>query len=151
MAVNSTRGAQRRCMARRIQHLSEDDAEKLLAEFRYGSFDEPVCPRCGSKNFHYRRKSRRQWRCRHAECGHTFSVTSGTRLDNHKLTFKQILELLVHVEAAPKGVTLHSTSNAVCLVEKCSDLRRLFVATQDVSPRVILAVSCHARRTCAGG
>jgi len=107
-------------MARRLQDISEEEAEKLLAEIRYGSFQEPICPRCGSKDFHYRRRTRKQWRCRHVECGHTFSVTSGTRLDNHKLSFRQILRLLLHAEAAPKGVTLASISNAVCLVEKCS-------------------------------
>lgn len=145
MATNPTRGAMRRCMARRIQHLSEDDAEKLLAELRYGSFEEPVCPRCASKDHHYRRKSRRQWRCRHAECGHTFSVTSGTRLDNHKLSFRQILRLLVHVEAAPKGVTLQSTSNAVCLVEKCSaqNLMKIREAVLENSDRSMLSGIIH--------
>lgn len=118
--TKSVRGAARRDMARLIQDITEDEAEMILAEYRFGSRELQCCPSCGSVARHYRRRTRRQWRCRHIECGHTFSVTSGTAWDSHKLSYRQLLRFLVHVEAAPKGTTLVATSNAVGMTEKCS-------------------------------
>lgn len=119
-ARGTPRGAARRDFASKTQYFSEDEAEMMLAEFRWLSSDQQVCPRCGALDRHTRIASRRQWRCRHQGCGHTFSVTSGTRLDNCKLSYRQIIRLLVQVEASPKGATLAGTSNAVCITEKTS-------------------------------
>ncbi|WP_077441468.1 IS1595 family transposase [Rhodanobacter sp. C01] len=119
-SCNSMRGAARRDFARQVQYFTEDEAEQMLAEFRWLSPDQQICPSCGVLDHHYRIASRRQWRCRHVGCGHTFSVTSGTRFDSHKISFRKIIRLLIHAEASPKGSTLVATSNAVCMVEKCS-------------------------------
>ncbi len=116
----TTRGAARRDFARKTQYISEAEAERVLAELRWLSPDQQICPRCGVLDKHFRIASRRQWRCRHDGCGHTFSLTSGTRLDNCKLSFRQIIDLLIHVEASPKGTNLVAASNAVCMTEKGS-------------------------------
>jgi hypothetical protein len=44
---NSVRGALRRDLARETQYFSEDEAEQLLAEIRWQSPDQQVCPNCG--------------------------------------------------------------------------------------------------------
>jgi transposase-like protein len=116
--AQTPRGAARRDMARLIHDMTEDEAEMILAEYRFGSRELQCCPGCGAIARHYRRRTRRQWRCRYAACGHTFSVTSGTTLDSSKLTYRQILRFLVHFEASPKGVGLVSATNAVGLTEK---------------------------------
>ena len=54
------------------------------------------------------------------ECGHTFSVVSGTRFDASRLTNIQRLKLLVRFEAAPKGRTLVDLSGLVGMTEKCA-------------------------------
>ncbi|MFK2878728.1 IS1595 family transposase [Rhodanobacter hydrolyticus] len=114
----TTRGAARRNFACEAQYFTEEQAEQKLAEFRWQSPDQQVCPQCGVLDRHHRIKGRRQWRCRHKGCGHTFSVTSGTSLDRCRLSCRQIVRLLIHFEASPKGTTLVSTSNAVCITEK---------------------------------
>lgn len=118
--TKTVRGAARRDMARDISKMDEGQAEAFMAELRFGDPDRQVCPRCGLIDHHYRVPKRRQWRCRNAGCAHTFSVTSGTRLDSCKLSYLQVLRLLAHYESAPKGATLVGTSNAVCMTEKCS-------------------------------
>lgn len=116
--AKAVRGAARRDMARLIHDMTEDEAEMILAEYRFGSREFQCCPGCGAIAQHYRRRTRRQWQCRFAACKHTFSVKSGTALDSSKLTYRQILRFLVHFEASPKGVGLVSATNAVGLSEK---------------------------------
>lgn len=47
-----------------ISELSEDEAWMLLAQMRWASTTEQVCPDCGAVDNHYVRRSRRQWRCK---------------------------------------------------------------------------------------
>lgn len=139
MANNPTRGAARRAFSKKLQGMSEDQAEMILANARWGSEDHQGCPRCGTFAVHYRRRTRRQWRCRITGCGHVFSVTSGTRLDNHKLRFLQILRLIVSFEASPKGVTLARVANDVGMTEKSAQqnlfkVREVIRDFADLSP-----------------
>lgn len=115
---NPTRGAKRRELSRVLSRFSEDDAEHYFAAIRFGSDTRQACPHCGTLANHYRLPRRRQWRCRSVECGHTFSVVSGTRFDASHLTNKQRLDLLVRFEAAPKGRTLADLSGLVGMTEK---------------------------------
>lgn len=117
---NGTRGAVRRELARAIMKMNDDEAESFLAAIRFDDEVQQTCPQCGLTGRHYRISSRRQWRCRDAGCGYTFSVTSGTRLDQAKLSPIQILRFLSHFESCPKGTTLVGVSNAACMTEKCS-------------------------------
>lgn len=139
MKAKRVRGAARRDLARRIHDMTEDQAEMLLAEFRFGSSEYQCCPKCGAWAKHYRRQTRRQWRCRYIQCAHTFSVTSGTAWDNRKLSYLQLLRFLVYVEAAPKGVTLEATSVAGPMSEKCArqnlmKMREAFMVYADHTP-----------------
>ena len=52
---------------------------------------------------HYFIKIRRQWRCR--DCNHTFSVTSGTIFDSHKLPLKVYLAAIAIYCNAVKGLS----------------------------------------------
>lgn len=139
MRAKPVRGAARRDMARLIHDMSEDQAEMLLAEYRFGSREYQCCPKCGAWAQHYRRRTRRQWRCRYIQCAHTFSVTSGTAWDSRKLSYRQLLRFLVHVEASPKGTTLVATSVAAQMTEKCAyqnlmKVREAFMVHADHSP-----------------
>ena len=59
-----------------IMRLSDDEAFEMFKAARWEG-GEPVCPQCGGIE-HYWLKTRKQWRCKHKECNHSFSVTSGT-------------------------------------------------------------------------
>jgi transposase-like protein len=61
---------------REVFAMSDDQAFEAFREVRWGRDGEPVCPACGVVERHWFLPSRCQWRCR--DCGHTFSVTSGT-------------------------------------------------------------------------
>jgi rubredoxin len=66
--------------------LSNDEAFELFREVRWGAGDEVACPTCGVIGKHYFQRTRKQWRCK--DCGHTFSVTSGTIFAFHKLPLR---------------------------------------------------------------
>ncbi|MBS0217672.1 MAG: IS1595 family transposase [Proteobacteria bacterium] len=93
-----------RNFAKAISALTEDEAENLLSRSRWDSDTKQMCPKCGSFRRHYRRAKRRQWRC--ADCTRVFSVTSGTALHGHKLTFCQIVSLVLIFESGAKGTAL---------------------------------------------
>lgn len=145
MANKSTRGAARRGFSKKLQGISEEQAEMILAKVRWGSEDHQGCPRCGTFARHYRRRARRQWRCREAGCGHVFSVTSGTRFDNHKLRFCQMLRLIVSFEASPKGITLARLANDVGMTEKSAhqNLHKIREAIRDFADRSPLKGLIH--------
>lgn len=117
----------------------------ILASARWGSSDKQGCPHCGTFAKHYRRRTRRQWRCRDVACGHVFSVTSGTRFDNHKLTFFQILRLIVSFEVSPKGITLARLANDVGMTEKSAqqNLMKIREAIRDFANRSLLQGLIH--------
>lgn len=54
--------------------MTDDEARLFLAEQRWGSRDQQICPECGAVDAHYDIRTRNQWRCK--ECTRTFSVTS---------------------------------------------------------------------------
>ncbi len=65
----------------RVMQMSNDEAFAMFRELRWGKGEDvPVCGVIGKHAF---RHDRKQWKC--ADCGHTFSVTSGTIFANHKL------------------------------------------------------------------
>ncbi len=137
MANQPTRGAARRYFSKQIRHYNEDQAEATLAEFRWGCTDRQACPKCGVLAQHFRIKTRRQWRCISAECTHTFSITSGTRFDNCKLTRLQLLQLAEAFEGSPKGITLVRLARALCINEKAAqqNLMKIREAIRDNADR----------------
>jgi transposase-like protein len=84
-----------------ISDLSEEEARMLLAEMRWGSATEQVCPDCGVIDSHYVIRTRRQWRCKH--CKFTFSVTSRTPFADHKISHKKLLIALFIFTVHQKG------------------------------------------------
>jgi transposase-like protein len=83
--------------------MSDDQALEAFREVRWGRDGEPVCPACGVVERHWFLSSRRQWRCQ--DCGHTFSVTSGTIFAHHKLPLQIYLGAIVIYANAAKGLS----------------------------------------------
>jgi len=80
-----------KALLREIDSMSEREAEDVLAYHRWN--DGPtICPKCGATGA-YRVETRRKYECN--ECRHQFTVTSGTPLASHKLTFKQCLKVII--------------------------------------------------------
>lgn len=71
-----------------IGAMTDEEARMFLAELRWGSAEEQVCPDCGVVDRHYNIRTRQQWRCKH--CFHTFSVTSGTPFADRKLGYRKL-------------------------------------------------------------
>ncbi len=70
--------------------MSEDDAYMEFRKARWPETDgwPPCCPACGTVKIY--ETKRRRFRCSSYECRVDFTVTSGTILASHKLSFHQI-------------------------------------------------------------
>lgn len=88
---------------RKVSNMTKAEAFAVFKELRWGDGDEIACPCCGAIGEHPFRKDRLQWRCR--DCGHTFSVTSGTIFAHHKLGLKVYLEAIAIFANAAKGIS----------------------------------------------
>jgi len=86
-----------------VMQMTEGEAFSVFKELRWGKGDAVACPCCGVVADHAFRRDRRQWRCR--DCGHTFSVTSGTIFANHKLSLKTYLAAIALYANAAKGMS----------------------------------------------
>ena len=86
-----------------IMRLSDDQAFEMFKSARWEN-GEPVCPQCGGVE-HYWIKTRKQWRCKHKECKHSFSVTSGTIFANHKLPLQTYLCAIALYSNCAKGMS----------------------------------------------
>lgn len=83
--------------------LSDNEAFALFKEVRWGKGEEVACPVCGVIGKHYFKLTRKQWQCK--DCGHTFSVTSGTVFAFHKLPLKVYLAAIAIFTNAVKGIS----------------------------------------------
>lgn len=72
-----------------ITALTDEQARMMLAQLRWGSSEEQVCPVCAVIDKHHNIRTRKQWRCKH--CHTTFSVTTGTPFADHKLGYRKLL------------------------------------------------------------
>ncbi len=95
--------AARTLSVREVFELNDEEAFDLLRELRWGKGEEVVCPDCGVVERHWFVSSRRQWRCK--DCGHTFSVTSGTIFAHHKLPLRVYLAAVAIYTNAVKGLS----------------------------------------------
>lgn len=86
-----------------IMRLSDDQAFELFKEARWQN-GEPVCPQCGGVE-HYWFRTTKQWRCKHKECKHKFSVTSSTIFANHKLPLTTYLAAIALYSNCAKGMS----------------------------------------------
>lgn len=98
-----------------VEHLSEDQVHALFAQQRWSVYGEgkQVCPECGAIDSHYVVHRRHQWRCKAKGCARTFSVTTGTKLQDHKLPLKKILQIMVLYLTAVKGISASQMARTV--------------------------------------
>ena len=68
-------------------------ARIALEELFWGYRGKQVCWKCGVLDKHYKVSTRGQYRCKH--CNHTFSVTSGTPFKDRKISYSNLLFVIV--------------------------------------------------------
>lgn len=88
---------------RQVFELSDAQAFEIFKEVRWGKGDDVTCPRCGVIRNHYFVRVRKQWRCK--DCGHSFSVTSGTIFAHHKLPLRIYLAAIAIFTNSVKGIS----------------------------------------------
>jgi len=82
--------------------LSEEESRNLLAEMRWKSTTEQVCPECAVIDSHYFLRTRNQWRCKH--CKFTFSVTTRSPFADHKISCRKLVIAIFAFIMAQKGL-----------------------------------------------
>jgi len=98
---------------RDVAKMSNAKVHSIFVRLRWGS-DNPVCPKCGEcKRAHRYLPSRRQWRCGDVGCQHNFSVTSGTKFADHKISLKTILMAMVLYANHVKGISASEMSRTL--------------------------------------
>lgn len=88
---------------RHVMEMSHQEAFEVFKALRWGDDENVACPCCGVVNSHYFQRTRKTWRCK--DCGHTFSVTSGTIFAFHKLPLKVYLAAIAIYANAVKGIS----------------------------------------------
>lgn len=103
-----------------VEAMSEERVFEFFMQMRWGANAkaEQACPACGVIGKHYYKRTRRQWVCKDKNCGHTFSVTSGTILADHKLPLKKLLRFMVLYVHATKGKSASEMSRSVGVTMK---------------------------------
>ena len=87
----------------KVMQMNDVEAFRIFKELRWDTDDSISCPCCGVIGKHAFRRDRKQWKCR--DCGHTFSVTSGTIFANHKLPLRTYLAAIAVYTNAVKGIS----------------------------------------------
>ena len=118
MAQHFFHSKESRNFAKTLNRMTDEESESYLALCRWGPGDEQVCPGCGVVRRHYRRKKRRRWRCAEIACRHEFSVTSGTPFHAHKLTFREIVQVLFAFTTNANGASYLQISRRIGLTPK---------------------------------
>lgn len=89
---------------RQIYKAGEDAAYQTFCEMRWPETNgKAVCPRCGCHET-YDIKTRRKFKCK--DCGHQFSVTSGTIFASRKMDFVDLFAAICITVNASKGVSM---------------------------------------------
>ncbi|GGA46591.1 IS1595 family transposase [Dyella nitratireducens] len=137
MAQHHLHSKEARNFASFRRSMTEEEAESLLAEVRWGSKDMQMCPKCGVVYRHYRKHRRRRWRC--SKCTCEFSVTSGSALHSHKIPFKVIIEAVFEFVNHVKGAAILQMSRQLGLTPKTCQvfegkIREFLVKCTDLTP-----------------
>lgn len=85
-----------------VSSLNDEQARYFLADMRWGSPETIVCPHCGVIDKHYDIRTQKRWRCKH--CATSFSLTSGTVLDNMKIGCRRLLLAVFSFVINQKGL-----------------------------------------------
>ena len=88
---------------RDISRLSEDEAYRYFLDIRFkGNDGKAQCPHCGCGAC-YEYQARRIFKC--IKCERQFSATTKTDFSSRKMSFRQILEMIVEFALPAKGVS----------------------------------------------
>ena len=122
-----------------IARMSEEEAFKLLCENRWGKDGSQCCPECSVIRKHHFIKVRKQFRCAEKTCGHTFSVTSGTKFAYHKKSYQDILYAIAEFANGVEGVAAVRTcikmgANHKALLLFYHKIREALFQSRDLSP-----------------
>lgn len=90
----------------------EAGLQAYLAGIRWGGHGEgkQVCPSCGTVDTHYWCASVNRWKCRDKTCGKQFSLFSGTRFHNMKMSVEQFAGILFQFVEAKDSVSARELS-----------------------------------------
>lgn len=129
----------RQLSIKKVARLTDDEALEVMAKLRWGDSGTQCCPACGVVRRHFFLKTRKQWRCADKECGHTFSVTSGTIFASHKLPLKDILYAAALYVHAVKGMSALQLSRHLEVEHKTAyvlfhKLRDALWTSRDLTP-----------------
>jgi transposase-like protein len=131
-----------------IPQVAEWDEETVFKAFRDMRWAKTggglYCPKCGSVA-HYFSKRRRQWRCK--DCGHTYSVASGTWLHSTNLPLRTILIAILLLANGAKGISALQLGRDIGVQYKTAFTlyHKLRSASQDP-----VRQACHVRRDPGG-
>lgn len=100
-----------RAIALTSEAFADDDmALSLLAEARWESKVTQTCPHCGTIDQHYFLAQYRRWKCRATKCSKQFSVFSGTKFHNTKLSAQQVAMMLFVWQEGAEGMSSRELS-----------------------------------------
>lgn len=88
-----------------VARMSDREVFNMFVRMRWGTSGKQACPSCGVLDRHYFLAGRKQWRCKDISCGHTFSVTSGTKFADHKLPLRKLLGAIAVYVTNSKGMS----------------------------------------------
>jgi transposase-like protein len=117
-----------RTLQQAIQYFGDPDvATNFVAHMRWG--DEPICPRCGSKESSYI-KTRRLWQCK--GCDKQFSVKLGTIFEDSPIPLTKWLPALWLIVNAKNGISSYELHRAIGVTQKSAwfMLHRIRLAMQ---------------------
>lgn len=98
---------------------SEAAAINWVAQIRWP--EGPVCPRCGVLNEAYRLRTRPgQYTCAVPQCGHRFSVTSGTPMHRTHLPLTTWILAMYLIAGSSKGVSALKLAALLGVTYKCA-------------------------------
>ncbi len=87
----------------KVLRLSDEEAYDAFKAIRFSeNGGEAFCPKCGATDL-YALPRRKMWRCKAAECGCQFSLTSGTIFASRKLSIRDILAAIAIFTNGAKG------------------------------------------------
>jgi hypothetical protein len=87
----------------KVMRMSDQEAYDAFKAIRFSdNGGEAFCPKCGSLAL-YNLPRRKMWRCKAAECGCQFSITSGTVFASRKLNVRDILAAIAIFVNGAKG------------------------------------------------
>ncbi len=120
-----------------VLQMTDQQALETFASLRWGGLDEQACPQCGVCRKHAFISTRNQWACKN--CGHRFSVTSGTVFANHKLRLQTLLGAIALFVHSAKGMSALQLSRSLDVQYKTAyvlfhKLRETLWQTQDETP-----------------